>query len=46
MTGRDIPFWVDMLNQENHLLMKVMNNPDINEFQYTVEGNDWIIHLK
>ena len=45
--------WVEMdrLSEVNtvddfHELMKVMNNSDINEFQYTVEGNDWIIHLK
>ena len=27
-------------------LMKVFNDPDINEFQYTVEGDEWIVHLK
>ena len=45
--------WVekDMLSEVNvvedfHDLMKVLDNPDINEFQYTVEGDEWIIHLK
>jgi len=45
--------WIekDKLDQTNtvedfHDLMKVFNDPDINEFQYTIEGNDWIIHLK
>lgn len=32
--------------EDFHELIKVMNNPDINEFQYTIEGTDWIIHLK
>ena len=27
-------------------LMKVLNDPDLNEFQYTVEGDEWIVHLK
>lgn len=27
-------------------LLKVMNDPDLNEFQYTVEDGKWIIHLK
>ena len=27
-------------------LLKVINNPDLNEFQYIVEGEDWIVHLK
>ncbi len=27
-------------------LMKVLNDPDLNEFQYTIEHNDWIVHLK
>ncbi|MBO4347326.1 MAG: 8-oxo-dGTP diphosphatase [Lachnospiraceae bacterium] len=45
--------WVekDMLSEVNvvedfHDLMKVLDNPDINEFQYTVEGDEWIVHLK
>ena len=45
--------WVekDMLSEVNvvedfHDLMKVLNNPDINEFQYTIEGDEWIVHLK
>ena len=32
--------------EDFHNLMKVLNNPDINEFQYTVDGDEWIIHLK
>lgn len=28
----------------NHL--KVINDPDLNEFQYTIENGQWIIHLK
>ena len=27
-------------------LMKVLNDPNINEFQYTIEGDEWIVHLK
>ena len=27
-------------------LLKVINNPDLNEFQYIVEAEDWIVHLK
>ena len=45
--------WVekDMLSEVNvvedfHDLMKVLNDPKINEFQYTVEGDEWIVHLK
>ncbi|MCR5847869.1 MAG: 8-oxo-dGTP diphosphatase [Lachnospiraceae bacterium] len=45
--------WVDIekLSEVNvvedfHDLMKVLNNPEINEFQYTVEGDEWIVHLK
>ena len=45
--------WVekDMLSEVNvvedfHDLMKVLDNPDINEFQYTIEGDEWIVHLK
>lgn len=42
---------IDRLSEINTVedfreLMKVMNDPDINEFQYTIEGTDWIIHLK
>ena len=44
--------WIDIdkLDEVNVVedfneLMKVMNDPDINEFQYTIEGEDWIIHL-
>ena len=45
--------WVDTnkLSEVNvvedfHDLMKVLNDPKINEFQYTVEGDEWIVHLK
>ena len=27
-------------------LMKVLNDPNLNEFQYTIEGDEWIVHLK
>lgn len=45
--------WIDMENL-SHInvvddfidLIKVFNDPDINEFQYTVENNEWIVHLK
>lgn len=45
--------WIDLNDIENinavadfTELMKVFNNPNINEFQYTVEDNEWIPHLK
>ncbi len=45
--------WIDIdrLSEVNvvedfHDLMKVLNAPDLNEFQYTVEGDEWIVHLK
>ncbi len=45
--------WIDMekLSEVNVVedfydLMKVLNDPDLNEFQYTVEGDEWIVHLK
>ena len=45
--------WIDIdklvevnVVEDFHDLMKVMNEPDINEFQYTIEGEDWIVHLK
>ena len=45
--------WIEMDNlsginvvEDFHDLMKVFNEPDINEFQYTIEGDEWIIHLK
>ena len=45
--------WIDIdklaevnVVEDFHDLMKVMNDPDINEFQYTIEGEDWIVHLK
>ena len=27
-------------------LLKVLNDTDINEFQYTIEDGEWIVHLK
>ena len=45
--------WVDLENisrtnvvDDFHDLMKVLNDPDINEFQYTIEDGEWIVHLK
>ena len=45
--------WIDIdkLSEVNVVddlfeLLKVINNPDINEFQYTIEGDEWIVHLK
>ncbi|MBO4679758.1 MAG: 8-oxo-dGTP diphosphatase [Lachnospiraceae bacterium] len=45
--------WVDLdkLSEVNvvedfHDLLKVINDPTLNEFQYTVEGDEWIVHLK
>ena len=45
--------WIELDNlsginvvEDFHDLMKVFNEPDINEFQYTIEGDEWIIHLK
>ena len=45
--------WIDIdrLSQVNvvedfHDLLKVLNDPDLTEFQYTVEGDEWIVHLK
>ena len=45
--------WIDIdeLSKVNvvedfHDLLKVLNDPDINEFQYTVEDDEWIVHLK
>lgn len=32
--------------EDFHDLMKVMNDPDLNEFQYTIENGEWIVHLK
>ena len=40
-TGADVNVVEDF-----HDLMKVLNDPNINEFQYTIEGEDWIVHLK
>ena len=45
--------WIDIDNlskvnvvEDFHDLMKVLNDPDINEFQYTIEDDEWIVHLK
>ena len=45
--------WIDLENisgtnivDDFRDLMKVLNDPDINEFQYTVEDGEWIVHLK
>lgn len=45
--------WIDIekLSEINvvedfHELMKVLNDPDLNEFQYTVKNDEWIVHLK
>ena len=32
--------------EDFHDLMKVLNDPEINEFQYTIEDGEWIVHLK
>lgn len=32
--------------EDFHDLMNVMNDADLNEFQYTVEDGEWIVHLK
>lgn len=45
--------WVDIdkLSEVNvvedfHDLMKVIDDPNLNEFQYTIEDGEWIAHLK
>ena len=45
--------WIELDNlsginvvEDFYDLMKVFNEPDINEFQYTIEGDEWIMHLK
>ncbi len=45
--------WIDIdkladvnVVEDFHDLMKIMNDPNMNEFQYTIEGEDWIVHLK
>ena len=45
--------WVDIdrlsdvnVVEDFHDLMKVLNDPALNEFQYTIEGDEWIVHLK
>ena len=45
--------WVDIdkLSEVNVVedfrdLMKVIDDPDLNEFQYTIEDGEWIVHLK
>lgn len=35
-----------MMEMQEPLLMKVFNDPELNEFQYIVEGDNWIINLK
>ncbi len=32
--------------EDFHDLLNVMNDADLNEFQYTVEDGEWIVHLK
>ena len=45
--------WIDIDELPNvnvvedfHDLINVMNDADLNEFQYTVEDGEWIVHLK
>lgn len=45
--------WIELDNlsginvvEDFYDLMKVFNEPDINEFQYMIEGDEWIMHLK
>ena len=45
--------WIDLEDLPNvnvvedfNDLMKVLNNPDLNEFQYTIDNGEWIVHLK
>lgn len=45
--------WVEKKNLPNvnlvedfHDLIDVMMNDELSEFQYTVEGNDWIVHKR
>lgn len=45
--------WIDIddiskinVVEDFHDLLKVLNDPEINEFQYTVEDGEWIVHLK
>ena len=44
--------WIDIdeLSRVNvvedfHDLLKVINDPELTEFQYTIEGDEWITHL-
>ena len=42
---------IDRLSEINtvsdfHELLKVFNDPELTEFQYVVDGDDWIINLK
>ena len=47
MTGRAAQnIILNAANEDFYDLMKVFNEPDINEFQYTIEGDEWIMHLK
>ncbi len=45
--------WIDIENltkinavEDFNDLLKVLNDPDLNEFQYTIEDGEWITHLK
>ena len=45
--------WIDIENLTKinaveyfNYLLKVLNDPDLNEFQYTIEDGEWITHLK
>ena len=45
--------WIELENlskvnvvEDFYDLMKVLNDPNLNEFQYTIEGDEWIVHLK
>ena len=45
--------WIELENlskvnvvEDFYDLMKVLNDPNLNEFQYMIEGDEWIVHLK
>ena len=40
----DLPY-VNVVGDFNDL-MKVLNDQDLNEFQYTIDNGEWIVHLK
>ena len=51
VTAHEISNNIDDLSKVNVVedfydLLKVLNDPDINEFQYTIEDDEWIVHLK